>query len=281
MNLNAPVGDIAIPLNGVSAATVTSNVSVTANLDSRAAVGATTGSFSAPVQVVDAQGGSHVLTFTFTKKAANQWDYAVSIPAADLQAGGTTQLTTGSLTFDGTGKLTTPAAGSPPIALAITGLANGAADMSVSWSLFDSNGSPTITQFAQNSGLSATQQDGLPAGQVAKVSMADNGIIMASYSNGQQVTVGQLALAAIRNPSTLVSVGDNNLRATPDTAAPAIGTADSGGRGKVVGSALESSTVDIAQQFTDLISFQRTYQANSKVITTDDQMLQDLINLKQ
>ena len=280
LNLAQPVGDIQIPVNGVVPAKTTTTLSVTANLDARPAVGTTAAQFSAPMEIVDSEGGSHVLTFLFTKTAVNAWTYTVSIPAADLQTGGTTQIATGNLAFDGTGQLTTPAASAGPIALQITGLANGATDLTVNWNLYNGTTS-TLTQYAQNSGVSGTQQDGVPAGQIVKVSMQANGLIVANYSNGQQNAVAQVALAAIRNPDTMVSAGNSNFKPTLETAAPAIGLADSGGRGKIVGGSLESSNVDIASEFTNLISFQRSYQAASKAITTVDQMLQDLIQLKQ
>ena len=281
VNLAAPIGDITVPVNGVVPAVATANLSVTANLDARPAVGSSAATFSSPVQVIDSQGGSHILTVSFTKTGVNAWDYAVTIPAADLKAGGTTSIKTGSLTFDATGKLLTPASGAAgSIALPITNLADGAADLTVNWNLYNGT-TGLLTQFAQNSGVSATAQDGLVAGQIEKISMGDNGQIIASYSNGQQSTVAQVALASIQNPSTMIAVGNNNLRPTVATAAPAIGTANSGGRGKIVGGSLEGSTVDIAQQFTQLMSFQRSYEASSKVITTSDQILQTLIQLKQ
>ena len=121
----------------------------------------------------------------------------------------------------------------------------------------------------------------MQAGQITKIAMGNDGQIIATYSNGQQSTLAQVALASIQNPSTMLSVGNNNLQATAATAAPAIGTAGSGGRGSIVGQSLESSTVDIAEQFTDLMSFQRSYEADSKVISTSDQMLQTLIAVKQ
>ena len=127
----------------------------------------------------------------------------------------------------------------------------------------------------------SSTQDGIAAGQISNVSITDGGLVVAKYSNGQQATVAQLAVASVRNPETLQAVGNNNLQATVDTAPPAIGTSDSGGRGKVVGGAIEGSTVDIATEFTNLITMQRSYQANSKVITTSDQMLQDTLNMKQ
>ncbi|MBZ5575027.1 MAG: flagellar hook protein FlgE [Acidobacteriia bacterium] len=280
INLAAPVGDITIPVNGVVPATPTGNVSLTANLDGRPAVGATGASFSSPVQVVDSQGATHILTFAFTKTGANAWSYTVTIPAGDLAAGGTTTAASGNLTFDATGQLLTPASGAGPVTLNVNGLADGANNMAIKWNLY-SGTAGLLTQFAQNSGVSGTAQDGFQAGQIAKIAMGNNGIITATYSNGQQSPIAQLALASIRNPSTMLSVGNNNLLPTIDTSAPAVGAADSGGRGTVTGGALETSTVDIAAQFTNLMSFQRSYEASSKVITTTDQMMQTLINLKQ
>jgi len=103
----------------------------------------------------------------------------------------------------------------------------------------------------------------------------------ATYSNGAQVTVGQLALASIANPQSLVSVGDNNLQVSAASAAPAIGAPNSGGLGQVMAGSLESSTVDIATEFTQLIALQQAYQANSKIVTTVDQLAQSTIALIQ
>jgi len=280
VNLSSPVGDITVPLTGVVPAKATTTISLDANLDSAAAAGGASANFSAPVTVVDSQGGQHTLTFSFTNTGVNAWSYTVTIPAADLKAGGTTTLATGNLTFNGSGQLLTPAAGAP-IAVNVSNLADGANNLAMNWDLYDPSNNGLLTQFAQSSGVSATNQDGLTAGEIVNINMGTNGILLANYSNGQQLPVAQLALANIQNPETLVSVGDNNLKATNDTATPAIGTADSGGRGQVVGGALEGSTVDIAQEFTMLIAAQRSYEANGKVITTSDQMLQTLIALKQ
>lgn len=279
INLSAPMGNILVPVNGVVPATQTANLSVQANLDARPAVGATGASFSSPVQIVDSQGATHNLTFSFTKTGVNAWSYTVTIPQADLKAG-SNQIATGNLTFDANGQLLTPTQANGSIPLKITGLADGASDMTVNWNLYSGN-SPLLTQFAQNSGVSGTQQDGFQAGQISKISMGTDGIIIATYSNGQTAPIAQLALASIRNPDSMISVGNNNYQPTIETAAPAVGAADSGGRGTVQGGALETSTVDVAAQFTQLMSFQRSYEAASKAITTTDQMLQTLIGLKQ
>jgi flagellar hook protein FlgE len=239
---------------------------------------------------VDSLGTSHVLTVNFTKSAANTWDYAVTIPGDDVSAGtvGTPfpiPNASGTLTFDSAGLLTDPPAPPPStnglVAIDITGLNDGAADLSVNWSLYKPDMNARITQFAQESSLSSNAQDGLVAAQLTHVSLADGARIVAQFSNGQEVTFAQLGLATIRNPESLASVGNNNFEVAPDTAAPAIGTAETGGRGKVLGGALESSTVDIAREFTNLIIFQRGYEAAAKVITTTDTLTQDTMNLKQ
>ena len=105
--------------------------------------------------------------------------------------------------------------------------------------------------------------------------------MLAQYSDGQQVIVGQLAMAAVRNPDSLIAAGNNNYQTSARTAAPAIGLPNEGGRGDIVGGATESSTVDIAREFTELIVLQRGFQANSKVITTVDELSQVVIALKQ
>ena len=192
VNTNTAVSDILLPLNGVSPATATTNMSATVNLNASATAGTTDGTYSAPIKVVDAQGGTHTLTVTFTKSASgsNSWDYSITIPDADLATpSGGTPLATGTLTFDGTGKLTSPAATDPPVAVAITGLADGASDMNINWKLYDSNGNGLVTQFAQASGVSSTSQDGFQAGQITNVGIANGGLLVATYSNGQTANV--------------------------------------------------------------------------------------------
>ena len=131
------------------------------------------------------------------------------------------------------------------------------------------------------SATSAQSQDGAPAASLVSVGIGSGGQILAQYSNGQQVVAGQLAMATISNPESLVGVGDNAYQTTAGTALPALGRPATGGRGTVVGGSLESSTVDMATEFTNLIVFQRGYEANAHVVTTVDQLTQDTIALKQ
>lgn len=279
VNPNGAIGNISIPLGGTVPAVATTTMSINANLNASTFNATTPATFSAPIQVFDSLGNSHNLSVTFTQTATNAWSYAVNIPAADVTSGGTTPLATGSLTFGPNGDILTPASTAGPQAIQISGLADGAANMNINWNLFDSSGNSTITQLAQASGVSATNQNGSAAGQISNVAIQNGGTIVASYTNGQQATVGQLAVATITNPQSLTSVGNNELAASATTAQAAIGAANSSGRGQVVAGSLESSNVDMATQFTDLLQMQSSYQAASKVITTSDTLLQDTVNL--
>lgn len=281
IDTSGAVGTIHIPSSALSAPIATTGMSVDLNLNS-AATADSSSLFSTPITVYDSLGTSHTLTMTFQKTDANTWSYQVSIPGADVSAGtaGTPYdipNAGGTLTFSPSGQLASPAAGSP-IDVKIPGLTDGASDMDISWDPYD-NGIGRITQFGQASAASGNAQNGTAAAELVSVSIADGGAVMAEYSNGVQAPVGQLALASISNPNTLIDIGQNQYQLSATTAAPSVGTPGTGGRGSVVGGALESSNVDLATQFTNLITFQRSYEANAHVVTTADQLSQDTINL--
>jgi len=283
LSTSGATGNITIPSDSLHTPSATTQFTVDINLQSDGVVAQSSGTFSAPVQVVDSLGSTHTLTATYTKTAANTWTYSITIPGQDLTAGtpGTpSQLATGTLVFDTNGNLKTPAAPGQ-IAVAATGLADGASDLAMNWNLYNGNGVSGLTQFAQPSAFSAGTQDGVAAAQITQVSLANGGTIVAHYSDGSQAIVAQLALAAVSNPGSLISVGQNNYETGADTATPAIGIPETGSRGSIQGGALESSNVDIATEFTNLIVYQRSYEANSKVISTLDQLTQDLLNIKQ
>jgi flagellar hook protein FlgE len=282
VDTNGPIGNIIVPVGSLKPPLATSDFSVDLNLNSSAAADATS-AFSTPLTVYDSLGTSHVLTLSFQKTASNQWSYQVSLPGADVTGGtaGTAFDITGAsgtLTFDSNGNLTSPALGSP-IAFDIPGLTDGAADMHINWNPYTSTGAGRITQFGQPSAPSASSQNGSAAAQLVHVGLADGGQILAQFSNGDQVVVGQVAMASIRNPDTLIATGNNSFGLSARTANPSIGVPGTGGRGQIVGGSVEASTVDIAQQFTSLIVYQRAYEANSRVVTTADQLSQDTINL--
>jgi flagellar hook protein FlgE len=166
-----------------------------------------------------------------------------------------------------------------PIAISIAGLTDGAADMNITWDPRTATGAGRITQFGQPSAPSASSQNGSAAAQLVRVGLADGGRVLAQYSNGDQVVVGQLAMASIRNPDTLLAAGNNAFQLSARTATASIGVPGTGGRGQIVGGSIEASTVDIAEEFTNLIVYQRGYEANSRVVTAADQLSQSTINL--
>jgi flagellar hook protein FlgE len=166
------------------------------------------------------------------------------------------------------------------VPIAIAGFTNGAADLAMDWSLFAGNDS-LLTQFSQQSAVSSVSQDGEVPAEMINLEITQGGLVVARFTGGREQIVAQLAVAAIPNPGSLASAGNNAFRLTSQSAAPAIGPAGTGGRGQVRGAALESSTVDIASEFTRLIRYQRAYQANSRVVTTADEIAQETLNLKR
>jgi len=279
LNTTGPIGDIVVPVGSLKAPIPSSAFSFDFNLDATASAGPPPDTFSTSIETFDSLGGSHIITVDFTKSAtANEWDYSISVPDADVTA--PVAPVTGSLTFDSSGALTTPAVTDAMPNIQITGLVSGAADLDLTWDLWD-GASPRISQYAQPSAVSANAQDGAPAASLIRVGLGDGGIVLAQYSNGEQKIVGQLAMASIRNPESLIAVGNNNYQLSARSALPAIGLPGTGGRGTVLGGATESSTVDIAKEFTNLIVLQRGYQANTRVVTTVDELSQETINLKR
>jgi flagellar hook protein FlgE len=273
LDTNLAVGNIIVPIGTMEPPVKTTSFSFDLNLNAAAAAGTAAGTFATSVPIFDSLGNSHIVNAQFTKSATTgQWDYSINIPDADVQNPPATPLT-GSITFDSSGKLITPAAADAPPQLQIQGLKNGAADMNINWNLFNGT-TPRVSQYAQPSNTSAVVQDGAPAAQLSSIGFGDAGTVVAQYSNGQQIVVGQLAMALIRNPESLLAVGNNNYQLSVRTAIPAVGISGTGGRGTVVGGAVEASNVDIAQEFTNLIVLQRGFEANSKVITAVDELSQ-------
>jgi flagellar hook protein FlgE len=279
LDTNAPPSAITIPTGTVQPPVITQNISFSLNLNAAATAGSTNGTFATSVTVYDSLGVSHIVTATFVEDPTTpgQWNYSLSIPDADLANPPGTPLT-GSVNFNSSGVLVNPAPGTPAPQLAIAGLADGASDMTINWNLYN-NLSPLLTQFAQDSSVSAVTQDGSGAAQLTTVAIATGGEVLAQFSNGQQTVVGQLAMATIRNPDSLIDAGDNNYELSSKSALPAVGIPGSGGRGSVAGGSLESSTVDIATEFTNLITYQRGYEANSKIVNAVDELSQTTIGL--
>ncbi len=280
INSNTAAADIVLPTGTVLPPKMTQNMSMDVNLDATGVVGSTTGTFSQPIQVVDSLGGTHMLTATFTKSAtANKWTYSVTIPNGDLAAGGALTGGAGTLTFNTDGTMDAATKATSPVAINIAGLADGASTMNVNWSLLNKDGTGAFTQYDETSNLASSSQDGEQPAQLTQVGLQNGGQVVASFSNGLSQVVAQVAIAGIQNPDTLQNVGNNNFATTTNTATPAIGAPQTGGRGQILGNSIEGSNVDMATEFTNLIVYQSAYQASSRVITTAQQISQDLLSL--
>lgn len=268
---NGALGTLSLPIGETQAAQPTNTFSLTANLNSSASVGT---SFSSALTLYDSLGTSHVATVTFSKTAQNQWGYSVSLPSGDVT---TSANTSGTLTFDSSGKMISPS--SNPSAIGFSGLKDGASDMSLTWDLFDAQGNPMLTQTSATSAVAATTQNGYSSGAYNGFTIASDGTISAQFSNGQTQAIGTVALASVANVQGLTRVGNNNYITTQASGQATIGAAASGGRGNLEDNALEGSNVDISTEFSNLIVAQRAFEANSKTVTTFDTVAQETINL--
>jgi len=280
LDTTQPSTDVNVPIGSLRPPLATKGMSFDLNLDASAVSTPTPTTFSSSIEVYDSLGGAHVVSVSFAKTAnPGEWSYSMSIPDSELATPPGTPVT-GTLQFDAQGRMTSPAVTDPPPTLLVTGLKNGANDMSLAWQVYDGV-TPRLTQYSQPSAVAANSQDGYPAAQLVRVAIGDGGRVLAQYSNGQQIAVGQLAMSSIRNPESMIAVGNNNFQMSARTALPAIGVAGTGGRGQIMGGAVEFSTVDIPKEFTNLIVLQRGYQANTRVITAVDEISQETINLKR
>jgi flagellar hook protein FlgE len=265
-------------------ATATTNLQMSMNLNSNGGVGST---FSNGMAIFDSLGTQHELTFNFTQTGANAWSYTASIPGADV--GATTATATvgsGTMTFDSSGKLATingaaVSSTTPSVTgLNLTGLADGASPMSLSWTVMDSSGNSLITQTSSASAPSASSQNGFASGSLQTFSIGTDGTIEGSYSNGQSLAIGQIALAQFGNENGLMRVGNNSYQSSVASGQAVIGTPGTGGLGTLTGGSLEQSNVDMATEFSNMIIDQRGFEANAKVITAFDQITQDTINIE-
>ena len=158
---------------------------------------------------------------------------------------------------------------------------NAAGSLLVTWNLLDSLGQPRLTSVASPSAVTDIFQDGSASSELISIQIADSGKLNGIYSDGRTLLLAQLALARFTNPQALQAVGNNNYVPTTSAGLPITGTANTAGLGSVVGRSLEASNVDIAQEFTNLLTYQRGFQANSRVITTADELNQEALNLKR
>lgn len=271
----------------ISPPTVTGNVQLTVNLN--ASTTATDPPYSTPIQIYDSLGAVHNLTATFTNTGANTWGYTLSVPAGDLSgAGATGILATGTLAFNGNGVLvgdtaTTGGTVTPPLSnitgIPITGLADGASNMTFNWNLLN-GASPVLTQVAAPNSTTSASQDGSSSGSLVNFAIGSDGTITGSFSNGKTQALGQIALASFSNNNGLQLNGNTDFTPTLASGQAVVGVPGAGELGTLSGGSLELSNVDIATEFANLIVAQRGFEADAKAVTTFDQITQDTIALK-
>jgi len=274
-------GDIQFTTTNSSPST-TSTFSLGANLDSRAS-GAT--SFSTSLSIYDSLGTPLTLTLTFTKSSSTppsgtsaEWSVVptLSDSGATVQIGGASSAT---ISFNANGVLNSPAT-DPTIT--ITGLTNGSSigsSGSITFDLIGNSSGNQITGYAATSAVNAVSQDGYSSGSLLSVSINQDGLITGLFTNGQSQSLAKISLAKFTNPLGLESKGNNQYAESYASGQPIVAVAGQGGIGKIAASSLEMSNVDLSREFVNLIMTQRAFQANSKIITTSDEMLTDLVNI--
>jgi len=308
INPSGSTEDLIVPVYGKVEARETTNIRYKCNLDARgnivppnatgrmkASAGVTTN-----IDVYDNLGNNHRLTMIFWKTSPNQWTASAAITDA------TTPVTLDVPAGAGLANQANPSSrinlGFSPDGRIISVADEGTADqLNQGQLVVNANyriaGDPTvrtirldlgkagliegITQFASQSTTKAVEQDGFAMGYMESFNVDNSGIITGVYSNGTKQMVGQVAMAVFTNPQGLTANGENLFEVSNNSGLANVGPASQAGRGKIVAGTLEMSNVDLSDQFTDMIVTQRGFQANSRTITTSDQMLQELLTLKR
>ena len=255
IDTNSPLTDLRVPAGTLMGAVATTNATYEGNLQSDAANGTV---IERAITAYDSTGVERALTLTLTK-AAGGWTMTAASGAATASS---------PLAFTSTGALDV-AASTGLTAPGTFALGTVTVDLS------------KITGFAGVQTIAASTQDGHSAGTLQAFSLGADGTITGSFSNGLKQTVGRIALGSFTNPAGLEKSGGSLFRTTVNSGNAQVGAAGTGGRGGLAGGALEMSNVDLSSEFTSLIIAQRGFQANSRVITTSDELLQELVNLKR
>ncbi len=272
VNTSGALQPLQVGAGAVSPASATTTFSIPTNLSANTTIGAAP--FNSPIQVFDSLGNSHQLSVQFTKTAANSWSYTINVPTADTGSGSTV-VSSGSLTFNSSGQLTSPTGNVTGIS--IPTLTDGAAPMTLSWDLYDSAGNPTLTQTNLASATSTGTQNGQASGTLTGYSIGSDGTIEGTFSSGATTALGQVALASFVNTQGLAQIGNNQFQQTAGSGIAAIGIAGTGGRGTITGGSIESSNVNTATEFAKMIVAQQAYQADAKTVTTFNQVAQATI----
>ncbi len=270
--------DINVPGHSTSPPQATTTFTMDINLDAGAA---NMDTYASTVNVYDSLGNGIPLTLTFEKQGVNDWGVSVSVPAGTVATPATdVTIDVANYTFDGAdGSLLN----NTDSTITLSNLLSGANDLVLTWDLVDAAGATQgdLTQYSSPSVTTFQTQNGFTSGVLRGVSVDEYGVVTGSYSNGQLTPLYQVLLADFPNLYGLNKLGKNLYTESLESGQPLEGVAQSGRLGSISPSAIEMSNVDLAQEFVKMITTQRAFQANSRVISASDEILAELINIKR
>ncbi len=282
-----------INLSNISSAPrATSSVVINVNLDVNEAILANpfdvtdpvnTSSYMTPITVYDATGNGHLVNVYFRKQDNDTWEWHALLDGGELEGGvpGNQEVATGTLDFTD-GKLQTETLSTPFSAHFFGTSGPQSIDFDFGSSIDEGGtGLDGSTEFAGGSTTKFLSQDGYTQGNLISIQIDNEGVVSGVFSNGQSRQVYQVALARFTSPWGLTSIGGNLFAETTHSGPPIVGEAGSSGLGQINSNSLELSNVDLATEFVEMIKTQQAFQANSRIITTTDQMLQEIVNLKR
>lgn len=243
--------------------------------------------------VYDSLGAAHEVTVVWERTSSNEWSWYALADAGEVfdtsgtamgDEGNAWEIAQGTVTFDTDGELD---AGTPPTitqrSASDAWTFEGASSQDIGFSLgMDAAGDDAdgrLRMLSGDSAISAVSQDGYSSGDLSSLEVSDDGTVYGSYSNGEELILGQVVLANFPSTAGLERLGSGLYQASQGAGDPAIGSPGTGGRGSLVGSATEKSNVDLEKEFIAMITAQRSYQANARVINTTDDTLQELVQL--
>ncbi|HEX7672689.1 MAG TPA: flagellar hook protein FlgE [Bdellovibrio sp.] len=291
-NILNKLTDIKFP-RALIPAKATKEIKLDLNLDSRMEANKkfdikdpySTSHYSTGVEMYDSQGNKHLLSLFFNKTADRQWEYKGLVDGKEVtggEEGKLSQVCSGKLEFTVDGKLDSNTMTSSNFNFKGGALQGQEIKINFGDAIKDGGkGIDGTKQYGKNSDLISWHQDGAAAGTITNLSFSDEGVLTAVYSNGQAQDLAQIALAKFENPEAMFKVGNNRLKESRDSGTPSIGGPGTAGRGKLFAKSLERSTVDLATEFVNMIQNQRGFQANAKTITTTDELLNEVIQLKR
>lgn len=244
-----------------------------------------TSHYATGVEMFDSQGNKHLVSMFFNKVKDREWEYVGLVDGKDHvdgKEGELSEVVKGKLVFNVDGKLESQEVSDSAFNFKGGAFQNQKVKMNFGDAIAEGGtGLNGTKQYGRDSDLISWGQDGASAGTITNLSFNDEGVLTALYSNGEARDLAQISLARFENPEAMFKVGNNRFKESRDSGAPAMGAPGKAGRGKLFAKSLERSTVDLASEFVALIQGQRNFQANAKTITTTDELLNEVIQLKR